>query len=402
MRTIVEVRKSYKFKVYHNAKRNKVLHDGINIAGIIRNHAIALQRRYYRLTGKYIAIGHMKKHIAKLRMRTEKYSYWKVVGSQAVQNILEQLDDSYGRFFKKQGGLPRFCKVKKRKSITLKQAGWKLIDCNKPKRGIIRITLEGRKTRDFRFVKHRNIPAHADIKTVTIKRDAAGRLRVIFSVVEKVVMPEMVKTSSGKIGGFDFGLKQFLTVDNGAQIESPQFFKQDLPQIRQIQRRVSKKPVDSNNKRSGLKHIARRYIRIADKRRDFAFQLAYDLCDHYDIMVFEDLNLKVMQKLWGRKVSDLGFHQFTKILEYVAIKRGKRLVYIDRWERTTGKCSGCGHTQNLALSDRIFNCKACGLVLDRDHNASINIREAGRCLILQESSQTGNLSIDVDGRSPRL
>ena len=398
MRIILEVRKSYKFKMYDNAKRNKTLHDAINIAGIIRNHAIALQRRYYRLTGKYIPLSAMKKHIAKLRMRTEKYSYWKVVGSQAVQNILEQLDDSYRRFFKKQGRLPRFRKVKKRKSITLKQAGWKLIDCDKPKRGIIRVM-----GKNYKFVKHRNIPAHADIKTVTIKRDAVGRLRVIFSVVEKVVKPEMVKISSVKIGGFDFGLKQFLTADNGAQIESPQFFQQNLSRMRQIQRCVSKKLVGSNNKRRGLRHIARRHIRIADKRRDFAFQLAHNLCDHYDIMVFEDLNLKAMQKLWGRKVSDLGFHQFTKILEYVAMKRGKRLVYIDRWERTTGKCSGCGHTQNLALSDRTFHCEACGLVLDRDHNASINILEAGRCLILHEFGKTSNLaSTDVDDRSLRL
>ena len=65
MRSIVEVRKSYKFKIYHNVKRNKALHDGINIAGIIRNHAIALQRRYYRLTGKYIPLSAMKKHFAK-------------------------------------------------------------------------------------------------------------------------------------------------------------------------------------------------------------------------------------------------------------------------------------------------------------------------------------------------
>ena len=286
--------------------------------------------------------------------------------------------------------------MKKRKSITLKQAGWKLIDCDKPKRGIIRIM-----GKNYKFVLHR--PIKGDIKTVTIKRDAVGQLWVIFSVVEKVVMPAMINISSGKIGGFDFGLKQFLTADNGAQIESPQFFKQDLPRMRQIQRRVSKKSVGSNNKRSGSKHIARRHIRIADKRKDFAFQLAHDLCDHYDFMVFEDLNLKAMQKLWGRKVSDLAFNQFLQILEYVAMKRGKRLVYIDRWECTTGKCSSCEHIQNLALSDRIFNCGECGLVLDRDHNASINIREAGRCLILQEFGKTSNLaSTDVDGRSPRL
>jgi putative transposase len=173
--------------------------------------------------------------------------------------------------------------------------------------------------------------------------------------------------------------------------------------MRKIQSQVSKKVDGSHNKRKGRKHLARRHIRIADKRRDFAFQLSHQLCDIFDILVFEDLNLNGMKKLWGRKVSDLGFSQFINILEYVAMKRGKRVIFIDRWERTTGKCSTCGHQQNLDLKDRIFHCEACGFVLDRDHNASINILEAGRCLILQESSQTGNLvSIDADGRSPRL
>ena len=314
----------------------------------------------------------------------------------SVQAVLQQLDDSYKRFFKKQGGRPRFRKVKKRKSFTLKQAGWKLIDCDKPKRGITRIM-----GKDYKFVMHR--PIKGDIKTVTIKRDVAGQLWVIFSVVECMLIPDKVEISAGKIGGFDFGLKHFLTDSDGYTVASPQYFKQDLSRMRKIQSRVSKKPDGSNNKRNGLKHIARRHIRIADKRRDFAFKLAHELCDNFDILCFEDLNLNGMKKLWGRKVSDLGFAQFVNILEWVAYKRGKRVVFIDRWERTTGKCSTCGHKQNLELKDRTFHCEACGFVLDRDHNASINILEAGRCLILSESGQTSKLaSTLVDDRSPRL
>ena len=396
MSKVVEVRKSYRFKLFHNAKRNRVLHDRINIAGIIRNHAIALQRSYYRLTGKYIPLYTMQKHIAKLRMKTEKYNYWKMVGSQAVQAVLQQLDDSYSMFFKKQGGRPRFRKVKKRKSFTLKQAGWQLIDCDKPKRGIIRIM-----GKDYKFVMHR--PIKGDIKTVTIKRDVAGQLWAILSVVENMLIPDQVEISAGKIGGFDFGLKHFLTDSDGYTADSPQYFKQDLPRMRKIQSQVSKKIDGSNNKRNGLKHIARRHIRIADKRRDFAFKLAHELCDNFDILCFEDLNLKGMQKLWGRKVSDLGFSQFVNILEWVAYKRGKRVVFIDRWERTTGKCSACGHKQNLELKDRTFHCEACGFVLDRDHNASINILEAGRCLILSEATEVReHTAVAVDDRSPRL
>jgi putative transposase len=106
------------------------------------------------------------------------------------------------------------------------------------------------------------------------------------------------------------------------------FFTQDLPRLRKIQSQVSKKKDGSKNEAKGKRHIARRHLRIADKRRDFHFQLAHEIFDHYDTVVFEDLNLEGMKRLWGRKISDLGFGQFVKIVKWVAIKRGKRVVII--------------------------------------------------------------------------
>ncbi|MDL1885216.1 transposase, partial [Anaerolineae bacterium CFX8] len=84
---------------------------------------------------------------------------------------------------------------------------------------------------------------------------------------------------------------------------------------------------------------------------------------------------------------DLGFAQFLKLLEWVAFKRGKQVVIIDLFERTTGKCSGCGHEQAVTLAERIFVCDNCGLTLDRDYNAALNILEAGRRLILSQSEE---------------
>ncbi|PJF28817.1 MAG: transposase, partial [Phototrophicales bacterium] len=274
MSNLVEVRKTYKYRLYRNNKVDGSLHHQINVAGIIWNHALVLQRRYYKLTGKYIPLHVMKK-----------------------------------------GGLPHFKKVKKFKSFILKQAGWDLLDKQDGKKyGKIGI---GKKI--YKFVYHR--PLNGEIKTVAIKRDIAGRLWLCFSVIEKMAIPE--KISTGKIGGFDFGLTDFLTTNEGATIESPQYYKRDLPRLRAIQSRVSRKVKGSNNYKAGMLHINRRHIRIADSRLDFHFQLAHDLCDQYDVMVFEDLNLDAMKRLWGRKISDLGFAQFVKVLDWVAFKRGK-------------------------------------------------------------------------------
>jgi len=394
MEKTVEVRKTYKYRLYRNNKVDGSIHQQINVAGMIWNHALALQKRYYQLTGKYIPLFVMQKHIAKLRMRRSKYAYWKVLGSQAVQEILERLDEAYARFFKKQGGLPRFKKVKKFKSFVLKQAGWDVLDKQAGKKyRKIRI---GKKI--YKFVYHR--PLNGEIKMVTIKRDTAGRLWVCFSVIEKMAIPEPIST--GKIGGFDFGLADFLTTNNGATIASPQYYKRDLPRLRAIQRRVSRKIKQSNNHKAGMWHMSHRHIRIADKRLDCHFQLAHDLCDQYDVMVFEDLNLDAMKRLWGQKISDLGFAQFVKVLDWVALKRGKRIIKISRWERTTGKCSRRGHTQKLELSDRVFKCKRCENTLGRDHNAAINILEAGHRLILSQSTEVlaNSEAVGVNGRSP--
>lgn len=373
---MIEIRKSYKYRLYHS-KRDFRLEDRVNIAGIIWNHITALQRRYYRRFGKHISEARMKKHIAYLRMKTVKYAYWRKVGSQAVQELCERHEKAYKSFFNKQGGLPKFKKVKKFRSFVLKKAAWKLHE-SRPDKKYRKISIDGTV---YKFVYHR--PMQGAVKTLTVKRDSLGRFWLCFSVVEQLAIE--ISTTTGQIGGFDFGLKSFLVNDAGQASAMPEFFKADLPRMRAIQSQVSKKQKNSTNQREGLRHISRRHIRIADKRRDFHFKLAHQLCDDYDILVFEDLNIAAMKKLWGRKVSDLGFRQFMKILAWVAFKRGKRLVQIDRWERTTGKCSACGHLQKLELSERTFTCTNCDLVLGRDHNAAINIREAGHRLILSQS-----------------
>jgi len=359
------VRRTYKYRLY-TSKRDKHLHQQINIAGTIWNHALALQKRTYRLTGKYVHQNQLKGHIARMR-RTNRFGHWQQVGSQAVQDVVERLDKAYQRFFAyRRGelgiktGLPRFKKVKKYKSFTLKQAGWKLLGGN-------RIRLNGR---NYKFTLSR--PINGTVKTVTVKRDQAGRLFVCFSVIEEVNLP--VEVSTGNIGGFDFGLKTFLTDNEGGECLSPEYLKVSLSDIAYLNRQLARKQVGSNNRRKAKRQLALAHDRIANQRRDAHFKLAHQLCDDYDMLGFEDLNLGGMKKLWGRKVSDLGFAQFMLILQHVAHMRCKQVVKIGRWEPTSQTCSGCGHRQPMALRERVFVCTECGLEMGRDHNAARNIR----------------------------
>jgi len=370
MASIVESRKTYKYRLYRCDKRDQHLHRQINIAGTVWNHALALHKRYYRLTGKYIPLSTLKAHTANLRMRTHRFAFWKTLGSQAVQEVLERLDTGYQRFFKRLAKRPpKYKKVRQRQSFTLKQAGWKLHEAAPNKR--YRQVMIGEET--YKFVYHR--PLRGDVKTLTVKRDAAGRLWLFFSVGEQVPAPEQATTC--RVAGFDFGLKTFLTDHAGKGYVAGLHHRRALRRLRVLQSRKDQKPHGSNNRKKAAKLVSRTHIRVADKRRDAHFKLAHELCDHYDVLCFEDLNLDGMKRLWGRKVSDLAFYQFVNILQHVASKRGKVIVQIGRWERTTCRCSRCGHEQAMELRERIFHCEKCQLTIGRDHNAAINICYAG-------------------------
>ena len=188
---------------------------------------------------------------------------------------------------------------------------------------------------------------------------------------------EQPESSTGKSGGFDFGLKHFLTNDEGETIESPQFFAQSRHQIARLNKDLSHKQDGSNNRKRAKYRLAKAHNDIKNKRRDWFYKLSHALCDDYGAMYFEDLNLNGMKRLWGRKVSDLAFGEFMQVLQHVASKRGVRVRKIDRWEPTSQVCSRCGQRKTLDLTERVFECNACGLVLNRDHNAAVNILRVG-------------------------
>lgn len=359
------ITRTYKFKLYRS-KKNKHLYNQINIAGIIYNHCIALHRRYYRLTGKHLNRFQLMKHLTKLK-KSQKYSYWNLVGSQAIQDIVQRIDKAYQLFYRNlkagvKSSPPGFKKVKKYKSITLKQAGWKLLDNNK-----IYIS---KKT--YKYSKSREIPEN--IKTVTIKRDNLGDLWLCFSVQEEVNIPNR----SGKSAvGFDFGLNTFLVGSDGSRYDAPLYYHQMLKELRQAQKRLSSKQKGSNNRNKARLDVARIHRKIVNLRKDYFFKLAQELTDKYDYIFLEDLNIKGMQRIWGRKVSDLSHSTFVGILKYVAVLKGKEVVFVDRFFASSKTCYVCGGiNDNLSLSDRTWTC-ACGVTHDRDENASINVLMEG-------------------------
>jgi putative transposase len=314
--------------------------------------------------GKHLNCAKLQKHIAKLRKRN---SFWQLIGSQAVQDISQRIDKAYQLFFKhnKKGvRSPGFKKVKKYKSFTLKQAGYKFLGGNRIKIG----------SRVYQYWNSREI--EGTVKTLTIKRTPLGELFMVVVVDEK--SEPLIKSTTGKIAGFDFGLRTFLTCSDGSKIESPLFLKQSLSTIKKASRQHSRKQKGSANRERARKHLVRQHEKVSNRRRDWQWTLAHQLTDKFDVLCFETLNLKGMQRLWGRKIGDLALGEFLQILEWVAKKKGKQLIYIDPWYPSSKTCSCCGHVlDSLDLSVRRWRCPSCCSVNDRDENASLNIKRVG-------------------------
>ena len=358
--------KTYKYKLYSKAK-NGILDNQIDRFGIVYNHCIAFHRRYYQFTGKQLGKYQLMSHLTKLSHRDHWKDIFENLPSQAVQNVAERIDKAYKLFFrnlkhKVKTSPPSFKKVKKYSSYTLKQCGYKF-DNNK-------IRLNGRW---YGFFKSREF--YGKVKTVTIKRDHCGDLWLVI-VTDKNDAREYPK--SGNIVGYDFGMKTFLIGSNGIDHEAPLFLKSSKHINDKLSREISRKVNGSNHRKQAVINKAKYMRHLANQRADFQWKLANKLVEKYDIICFEDLNLRGISSKFGKKIGEYGFGEFLEKIQYLAKKHGKEIRFVDRFFPSSKLCHCCGYKNDeLKLKDREWTCPNCGTHHYRDRNAAINICKEG-------------------------
>ncbi len=362
--------KTYKFKLYRS-HRNKKLHKQIDTAGLVYNHCIALHKRYYRLFHKSLNVYALQKHLTKIKS-ISRFGYLKEIGSQALQDITSRIDKGYKLFFRNlkhhiRTAPPKFRKIKKTKSFTLKQAGWKLDENSHT------ITINGQR---YRYHKSRNI--EGKIKTVTIKRDNLNDIYVFFSCEceQNEVIPRL-----GKSIGFDFGFhdKMLIAPTEENDVYMPMFLRDNIKAIKVANRELSRKQSQSQNYYRAKRKLMKLHNKIKNQRNAQHWELAFNLCSKYAVICLETLSLKSMQTKHGKKVNDYGYGNFLLILDYVASRCGTTIIKIDKWYPSSQLCHECGfqnkEVKNLRIREWV--CPNCGEHLDRDRNAAKNILREG-------------------------
>lgn len=298
------------------------------------------------------------------------------------QQVLRDLHKSISAFFdtSKGAGRPRF----KRRRDNYTTARWTKNGFKVSGTGLggpadrLEVAV-GRRRLALRVVWSRPLPTEPS--SVTVSKDAAGHYWASFVV--RVHVADVASSSTGRTTGLDVGLSTFATTEHEASdIANPRFARRSAKALARSQRNVASKERGSKNRQRAKKRAARVAAKVANERRDFAHKAARGLLASYDTIGVEDLRVNnMMAKGKGRSksglnrsIADAGWSQFRAVLQWQATKAGKQIVVLAAKD-TTQTCSCCGTKAKprIELSERVFRCRACGLVLGRDRNSARNL-----------------------------
>ena len=358
--------KAYKFRIYPTKSQTTKMEQTLDLCRWTYNKTLEIRKNAWEKEGKSLSKYETNNMLPEWK---EDKPELKVVFSQVLQNVHERVDLALQAFFRRvktgeKPGYPRFRGKGWYDSFTYPQKGFK-IDSGKlylSKIGSIKIKL------------HR--PIEGKIKRLTVRRTTIGKWFACFSVeLEDNPKPPW---KDGSLVGIDVGLESFATLSNGEKIANPRFFREEEKELAKVQRRLSKAPKGTPERKKALKVVQLVHERIANKRYEFAHQISNQLVKKHGLIAFEELNIKGMthNHNLAKSIHDVAWNMLVTLTSYKAASAGSMVVLVD--PRNTSKmCSRCGILVEKLLSDRVHKCSQCGLEMDRDWNAAINILRLG-------------------------
>ncbi|MBP5973043.1 IS200/IS605 family element transposase accessory protein TnpB [Brasilonema sp. CT11] len=284
----------------------------------------------------------------------------KGICQKVTQYAFDQLGAAYDRFFKGQGGYPKFKKKGLNDSFTI-DAGGKPIPI-----GGVRVKLP-----TIGSVKTYEGLPHTTTTKLSISRIADDWYIAFAYEVECDPTPKSVD-----VVGVDLGVKELATLSTGVTFPNPRAYRKNIQKLKRLSKALARKTKGSSNRHKSKIKLARHHNRVSNIRKDSLHKVTNYLCKNHAVIVVEDLNVAGMMsnhKL-AQSIADCGFHEFKRQLEYKCKKFGSKLVLADRWYPSSKTCSNCGcKKETLTLKERVFKCGHCSFAIDRDLNAAINL-----------------------------
>lgn len=361
--------KAYKYRIYPNAAQKELFAKTFGCVRFIYNRMLADKIAHYQNTGKMLSTTPAP--------YKKEFPWLAEIDALALCNAQMQLQAAYRNFFRdKSVGFPKFRSKKSQKNTyttncvngNIRIIGSKL---KLPKAGLVKIKL------------HRQIPEGHKIKSVTVSMEASVKYYASIITEYEKDIPDISLDFDRSIG-LDYSSPHFYVDSEGYSADMPHYYRATETALTKAQRKLSKMTKGSANYQKQKKLVAKIHAKIRNQRKDWQHKESRKIADNWDIVCLENINLKSMAQglNLAKSTNDNGFGQFRTYLAYKLAEQGKLLITIDKWYPSSKLCRHCGVVNaELTLRDRKWTCPSCGEEIDRDHNAAINIRNAGLAMI---------------------
>ena len=353
------ITKAFKFRIFASRAQSAKLENTLNLCRQLYNAALQERRDAWAINRININRFDQDKQLPEIKQTNPEYCD---VHSQVLQDVLKRLDKSFQGFFRRvkagqKAGFPRFKGKNRFDSFCYAQSGFSLSG-NKltlSKIGKVKIKLS------------REIIGK--VKTLTIKQEC-GKWFAVFTVETSI---EPLPTT-GQSVGMDAGISAFLTLSDGTQIDNFKYYESTQKKLRVAQRRVARRKKGGNQRRKAVLQLKKIHLKIKNQRNDFQHKVSTYLVKTYDVICIEKLSILGLSRgILSKQMNDIAIGNFFQKLKSKAESADKRVVETAA-AYTSQDCSRCGNRVKKDLSVRVHHCLQCGLVLDRDINAAINIK----------------------------
>ena len=393
----MEAMRAYKFRIYPDAKRQKAIDDVISMS----------RQLYNKLLEKTINT-HRNNPDSKISQRTinqflneiinEDKEYLQLYAHVRV-DIRNRLLKTYQNFFrrcrqKKSGrkvkaGFPRFKSKDRYNSITHIENNGSFRFERSGKKNTLRISKIGR----VQIEQHRNIVGN--VKTMTIKWEG-NEYYAIFTA-EQIIHPPKIEDTNPV--GIDMGLNNFVALSDGKTIQKPKFIEKRAKHISHWQRKIARRKTKSIRRQKAKQGLQREWSKVTNESNDFMHKLSDELVNAgYTSFAVESLNIRNMEKnhRLARSIQNASWNRFINMLSYKAESAGMEVIKVDA-RNTSKECSNCGNIMDMPLGTTEYICNRCGMHMDRDVNAAINILKRGRAGLARTDAQGDSCLYDAKG-----
>lgn len=360
----------YRYRIYPTRAQDAALRETLERLRELYNAALQHRRDAYRKRGEGVSAYGQMRELAGVREVRPEYAE---IHTHLLQDAITRLDRAYRAFFRrvKAGETPGFPRFKGRgryRTFTFKDAanhnGVRLLAGGK------RVKLAG--IGNVKVKLHR--PVGGRIKQASVSLDGDGHWYIAFACADVPARPLPPLDTSV---GIDVGITTFAALSDGAMVDNPRPYEMAQRSLATAQRRVSRRKRGSKRRRKAVDLLAKQSARVQRVRLDFHHKTAHAIVQRFGSIAVEDLNIRGLARMrLAKQVHDAGWAQFTTILANKAESAGREFYRVDP-RGTSQECSGCQERVPKGLRVRVHTCPHCGLVLDRDVNAAVNVQARG-------------------------